>query len=79
MKHSNVNRVLLQKVSLNTSGNFKCEVTSKKLHGFGTKLKQGRLEVVGKWKTFFVHLYFTPEEGKNIPPPTLKRVFWPVQ
>ena len=47
MRQSNVNRVLLRRVSLDTTGVFRCEVTSKKSPGFDAKFQEARLDVLG--------------------------------
>ena len=49
MRHSNVNRVMLRRVSLDTTGVFRCEVTSRKaLGGFDAKFREARLDVLGE-------------------------------
>ena len=49
MRHSNVYKVLLRKVNLNTSGLYQCEVTTKRpTGGFGSESKKARMDVVGK-------------------------------
>ncbi len=48
MKQSNINRVHLTKVSLATSGTYRCEVTSKNSPGFDAKVREAKMVVLGK-------------------------------
>ena len=48
MKHSNIQLVTLRKVSLNTSGTYRCEVTARNSPGFDAKFQNGKMVVLGK-------------------------------
>ena len=50
MRHSNHKQVLLKRVGLNTSGTYRCEVTTKNLRkpGFDSQYDDGSLTVLGK-------------------------------
>lgn len=46
MRHSNIRRVLLKRVSLNTTGTYRCEVTAKSNPGFDSKNLQANMVVL---------------------------------
>jgi hypothetical protein len=48
MRHSNVRQVALRRVSLETSGSYRCEVTSKHSPGFNSQFEEGKMVVLGK-------------------------------
>ena len=48
MRQSNIHRVLLDKVSLATSGTYRCEVTSKNPPRFDAKVREGKMVVLSK-------------------------------
>ena len=48
MRHSNVRQVALRRVSLETSGNYRCEVTSKNSPGFDSQFEEGKMVVLGE-------------------------------
>ena len=51
-RHSNVRQVTLRKVSLLTSGVYRCEVTSKlSPAGIDSEVKEDRLVVLGEFST----------------------------
>jgi hypothetical protein len=48
MRHSNVRQVALRRVSLETSGKYRCEVTSKNSPGFDSQFEEEKMIVLGK-------------------------------
>ena len=59
MRQSNIHRVLLDKVSLATSGTYRCEVTSKNPPRFDAKVREGKMVVLSK-SVNTVHGVFEP-------------------
>ena len=60
MRQSNIHRVLLDKVSLATSGTYRCEVTSKNPPRFDAKVREGKMVVLSKSVSQSVTRYTPP-------------------